>query len=374
MIKIWAVVISEIIIAAVLPIVLPDYDKKDFLPAVVFLSLMLFYYIAMWCIFGRDRYEIKPCLQTKAPTDIFAETCHLWQYKGYSNPADICAITLIQMIQNQFIQVKNKSGYIYQIIRTGKAPETPAEKLYAACTAATETFSWWDISAKMNRFINRNIYYQKKVYHQLYRQNERPFLVGAYLFVGLIFFLRFPFYMSVCASIVSVFWGLIIVHANIRFVFNSRFIMSIFVLTIMLMYGFISPQNGFRSIAMSCVLIGLYPLFRYLLFSPSQFGAQQLGRVQGLKLFLNKMRAPDVLALSDDEIRTLYLYAVALGREQNWQKYCLPQLPAEARESIIYKGDFIVGFHMGYNDYKKLGGISTKIVKLMSKMKRFGGR
>ncbi len=384
MIKVGILVISLLTIAGTLPIIIPDYDKMVFVPAILFVLLMIVYYGIVWIIFGYDKYKITTQISETMPTDISSEICHFWRYKGLSDVGEICAISLLEMIHNQFICIKKLPMYMYQIKRTGKPATTPIEELYATTTDVTETFGLWEISQKMNEFSARNYAFWKKMYHELYKPNNKIFLIGVYLFIGLIFLLRFPIGISFFGSILSVCTGLFIVNMNIRYVQNvgikERQIRKAYmhVLIAMIVLIIYLPTCIIRSFAVLAVVFGLFPLFRCLLFQPTEIGAQKLSRIEGLKEFLDRMTPTDAQSLSAEEIRQLRLYAIALNKEQNWQKYCLPRLPIDERESEFYNDEFPVSFHTcfgrGYNQYQNLGDLSKKIVKFFTKRKVFDRR
>ncbi len=293
--------------------------KLDALNAFIIWGGVFFYYLAIWILYGRDTHYKTVMTEYQAPKDISPEQCFLWKDYPIENPLSLMAVHLIRLQQSGFLNIestKNKS--IYYFVRTGKKPQTPAEKFFAEHMNAD-----FVLDSKYNVDLDE---YKDKLYERQgeefekgYTPNAGKILLGVLLFFLLIIVtpraeLRYTLWLMFFCPLLSL---MVTVNKFFHFVV-TLFALVMFVPTLIGINTFIAQGMYFQFVACGITAVITIPLFARILGRPTKIGAAKRAKVEGLEVFLKTLNIKELADFKKEHIEDLYPYAVALGIRNEW--------------------------------------------------------
>lgn len=284
------------------------------------------YYLMAWVFFGIDP-DSHPIVPTwEPPADLTPLECAFIDNNG-NEPKNALFTQILYLTHNKKLITitENKTNKSYTIKRTTDSKTTPKnyrndiEMLDNLTLNGTPN----SMAEKYSNDIIKNA--EKNVKSRCYSTNRFALNLGA-----LIIPIASLFIDSGLFPLILLFWPLIFFSSNKNkltvFIIQENPAAAFF-------FSHIEAIDTLSLISFA-LYVGIYYLFKYLLFQPTLSGQRLKEQIEGLKMFLKTITkngvSPRITTLKDglsqekrltpEDMQELFPYAVAFGLEKEWQK------------------------------------------------------
>ncbi|MCB9989915.1 MAG: DUF2207 domain-containing protein [Rhodospirillales bacterium] len=323
-----------------------QYDLRPHFMTAAVIGIILFYYILIWLLVGRDLRDEPIIPLFTPPKDISPALCGYIHYMGGISVEKCFAVALVSMATKGAIRIEKEGRKTYKLEKlTGpSAPLSLGEKLLSQklFTRNARSFTFGKkYSAKAAGAFKT---FKKEIIHETgrlyFKKNLLYFVPGVILTLVLMWMIVAKAAFSAYVLIL-IYIGVLVPDLLLKLVqipargFKADMLDIKAILGLLIFIGFFSVMLAEADIVLTIpdmllglefFIIGVITLVFYqLLKAPTIGGRRVMNEIEGFKLFLQtadgeKFRHLDPPEITKELYESYYPYAMALDVEKNWSK------------------------------------------------------